>query len=76
MIDQQEAHPPPENLQQADFFGGIECASKFVRGDAIAGLVIILINIIGGLFIGIVQNGMSLSKAGSLFTTLTIGDGW
>ena len=50
-------------------------ASKFVRGDAIAGVVIILINIIGGLFIGVVQNGMSLGQAGSLFTTLTIGDG-
>ena len=50
-------------------------ASKFVRGDAIAGIVIILINIIGGLFIGIVEDGMSLGQAGSLFTTLTIGDG-
>ena len=50
-------------------------ASKFVRGDAIAGIVIILINIIGGLFIGIVQNGMSPGQAASLFTTLTIGDG-
>ena len=76
VIDQQEAQRRRREIsQQADFFGAMDGASKFVRGDAIAGLVIILINIIGGLFIGIVQNGMSLSEAGSLFTTLTIGDG-
>ena len=75
-IDQHEAQRRRREIsQQADFFGAMDGASKFVRGDAIAGIVIIFINIIGGLFIGIVENGMSLSQAGSLFTTLTIGDG-
>ena len=50
-------------------------ASKFVRGDAIAGIIITLINIVGGLFIGVIEAGMSLGQAASLFTTLTIGDG-
>lgn len=64
-----------EISQQADFFGAMDGASKFVRGDAIAGIIIILINIVGGLFIGVVESGMSLGQAGGLFTTLTIGDG-
>ena len=50
-------------------------ASKFVRGDAIAGIVITLVNIIGGLYIGVMQAGMSVTEAGALFTKLTIGDG-
>ncbi len=76
VIDQHEAQRRRQEIsQQADFFGAMDGASKFVRGDAIAGLVIILINIIGGLIIGVVSNGMSLAQAGSLFTTLTIGDG-
>lgn len=76
VIDQREAQRRRHEItQQADFFGAMDGASKFVRGDAIAGIVIILINIIGGLFIGIVQNGMSPGQAASLFTTLTIGDG-
>lgn len=76
VIDQHEAQRRRYEIsQQADFFGAMDGASKFVRGDAIAGIVIILINIIGGLFIGIVQNGMSPGQAASLFTTLTIGDG-
>ena len=64
-----------EISQQADFFGAMDGASKFVRGDAIAGIIITLINIVGGLFIGMIESGMSLVQAGSLFTTLTIGDG-
>ncbi|MEN6458350.1 MAG: flagellar biosynthesis protein FlhA [Thermoguttaceae bacterium] len=76
MIDQHEAHRRRQEIAgQADFFGAMDGASKFVRGDAIAGIVIILINIIGGLFIGIVQKGMSVGNACSVFTTLTIGDG-
>jgi flagellar biosynthesis protein FlhA len=76
VIDQGEAQRRRQEISgQADFFGAMDGASKFVRGDAIAGIVIILINIIGGLFIGIVQNGMSPGQAASLFTTLTIGDG-
>ena len=50
-------------------------ASKFVRGDAIAGIVITLINIVGGLYIGMVENGMDFRRAVEVFTTLTIGDG-
>lgn len=76
VIDQPEAQRRRREItQQADFFGAMDGASKFVRGDAIAGIVIILINIIGGLFVGIVQNGMNPSEAASLFTRLTIGDG-
>ena len=76
MIDNHEAQRRRREVtQQADFFGSMDGASKFVRGDAIAGMVIILINIVGGLFIGIVENGMSPIEAGRLFTTLTIGDG-
>ena len=76
VIDQHEAQQRRQEIsQQADFFGAMDGASKFVRGDAIAGIVIILINIIGGLFIGIVENGMSLADAAKLFTLLTIGDG-
>jgi flagellar biosynthesis protein FlhA len=76
IIDEHEAQRRrQEIIGQADFFGAMDGASKFVRGDAIAGLVIILINIVGGLFIGVVKVGMSLGQAGALFTTLTIGDG-
>ena len=76
IIDERQAqHRRQEITQQADFFGAMDGASKFVRGDAIAGIIIILINIVGGLFIGIVQKGMNPIDAGKLFTTLTIGDG-
>jgi flagellar biosynthesis protein FlhA len=76
IIDDREAQRRrQEIIQHADFFGAMDGASKFVRGDAIAGIVIILINIVGGLFIGIVQNGMAPGQAAALFTTLTIGDG-
>ena len=76
IIDEREAQRRRREItQQADFFGAMDGASKFVRGDAIAGIVITLINIVGGLFIGVVESGMSLGQAASLFTTLTIGDG-
>jgi len=76
IIDEHEAQRRRlEITQQADFFGAMDGASKFVRGDAIAGIVITMVNIVGGLLIGVVQSGMSLSEAASLFTTLTIGDG-
>lgn len=64
-----------EILEQADFYGAMDGASKFVRGDAVAGLVITLINIVGGLFVGVVQGGLSPGAAAGLFTKLTIGDG-
>ncbi|HCS51080.1 MAG TPA: EscV/YscV/HrcV family type III secretion system export apparatus protein, partial [Planctomycetaceae bacterium] len=61
--------------QQADFYGAMDGASKFVRGDSIARIVITLINIAGGLYIGMVQEGMPFMDAINVFTTLTIGDG-
>ncbi len=60
--------------EHADFYGAMDGASKFVRGDAIAGVLITMINIVGGLFIGFSQ-GMNISEAAATFTTLTIGDG-
>lgn len=76
VIDQHEAQRRRADVgRQADFFGAMDGASKFVRGDAIAGIVIIGINIVGGLFIGVVESGMSLSAAAEIFTKLTIGDG-
>ena len=76
LIDEAEAHQRREEIRsQADFYGAMDGASKFVRGDAIAGIVITVVNIIGGLYIGVVQAGMSISEAGALFTKLTIGDG-
>ncbi|REK15911.1 MAG: flagellar biosynthesis protein FlhA [Planctomycetota bacterium] len=60
---------------QADFFGAMDGASKFVRGDAVAGILITLVNIVGGLVIGVVEYRMDVAEAASLFTRLTIGDG-
>ncbi|GAB6165438.1 flagellar biosynthesis protein FlhA [Thermostilla marina] len=76
IIDEHEAQRRREEItRQADFFGAMDGASKFVRGDAVAGIIITLVNIIGGLFIGVVQMQMSFADAASLFTKLTIGDG-
>ena len=61
--------------READFYGAMDGASKFVRGDAIAGILITLINILGGLAIGVLQKGMTLSEALKSFTLLTVGDG-
>lgn len=61
--------------READFYGAMDGASKFVRGDAIAGLIIIFINIIGGFVIGVFEHGMTVVEALSVFTRLTIGDG-
>jgi flagellar biosynthesis protein FlhA len=61
--------------EEADFYGAMDGASKFVRGDAIAGLIITLINILGGLVIGIFYKGMNVSHAAQTYTLLTIGDG-
>lgn len=74
-IDAQQAGEQRKDVSaQADFYGAMDGASKFVRGDAIAGVLITLINIFGGLFIGM-TNGMSLPVAAGTFTKLTIGDG-
>ncbi|ANZ22464.1 flagellar biosynthesis protein FlhA [Buchnera aphidicola (Diuraphis noxia)] len=61
--------------QEADFYGSMDGASKFVRGDAIAGILIMILNIIGGLIIGFLQHNMPLKKAAEVYTLLTIGDG-
>jgi len=60
---------------EADFYGSMDGASKFVRGDAIAGILITFINVIGGIIVGVVQNNMSFADAAQIFTLLTIGDG-
>ncbi|MCH8046045.1 MAG: flagellar type III secretion system protein FlhA, partial [Planctomycetes bacterium] len=76
IIDEKQAQRRREEItEQADFFGAMDGASKFVRGDAIAGIIITLINIVGGLIIGVAQLGMGFGEAASLFTKLTIGDG-
>ena len=76
VIDEREAKQRREEItQSADFFGAMDGAGKFVRGDAIAGIVITLVNIIAGLFIGMAMHGMPLTDAAVIFTKLTIGDG-
>ncbi|MGH7200562.1 MAG: FHIPEP family type III secretion protein, partial [Planctomycetaceae bacterium] len=64
-----------EVAQQADFYGAMDGAGKFVRGDAVAGLIITLINIAGGLYVGMVQHDMPFAHCVEIFTRLTIGDG-
>ena len=76
VIDQDEAKQRrAEIAQESDFFGSMDGASKFVRGDAVAGLLILIINIIGGLTIGMTQYDMSFTEAGEIYVLLTIGDG-
>ncbi len=76
VIDQDEAkRKRAEIAQESDFFGSMDGASKFVRGDAVAGLLILIINIIGGLIIGMTQYDMSFTEAGEIYVLLTIGDG-
>ncbi len=76
LIEEEEAKRRREEIsREADFFGAMDGSAKFVRGDAIAGLLITLINILGGLFIGVVQRGMSVSQALETYTLLTVGDG-
>lgn len=76
IIDQVEAKKRrAEVSQEADFYGSMDGASKFVRGDAIAGLLILFINLIGGMAIGIIQHGLTFGDAGRIYSLLTIGDG-
>jgi len=76
LIDETEARQRREEVsREADFYGAMDGAAKFVRGDAIAGLLITAINILGGLFVGMVQRGMPLGRAVSEYTLLTVGDG-
>lgn len=75
-IDQAEAQKRRKNLErEAAFYGAMDGASKFVKGDAIAGIIILLINIIGGLVIGVMQHGIPWAQALQTYTLLTIGDG-
>lgn len=64
-----------EVSQEAEFYGSMDGASKFVRGDAIAALLIMVISIVGGLIVGVAQHGLSMGDAGRVYTLLTIGDG-
>ena len=64
-----------EVTREADFYGAMDGASKFVKGDAIAGIVILIINIVGGLFVGMIQHDLSFGQAMEVYTLLTIGDG-
>jgi flagellar biosynthesis protein FlhA len=76
MIDEKEARRRRQNLEdEGGFFGAMDGASKFVRGDAIAGLLVVFINVIGGMIIGIAQQGLSFADAARSYTILTVGDG-
>ena len=76
LITEEEARTRREDLaKESSFYGAMDGASKFVRGDAIAGLIITLINIVAGIIIGMVQNDMSFSEAAETYTRLTVGDG-
>jgi len=76
LLTEKEARERRRSIEaEADFYGAMDGASKFVRGDAIAGLIIAGINIVGGLFIGVVQRGLGIEQAAEVYTVLTIGDG-
>jgi len=75
-IDSDEARKRREEITaEADFYGSMDGASKFVKGDAVAGMFIMLINVVGGLFIGIIQHDLAFADAIEIYTLLTIGDG-
>ena len=76
LITQDEARQRREEIsQESDFYGAMDGASKFVRGDAIAGILILIINVVGGLIIGMMQHDMAMADAASNYTLLAIGDG-
>ncbi|HEY4161789.1 MAG TPA: flagellar biosynthesis protein FlhA [Dongiaceae bacterium] len=76
LIDENEARARRKQLEdESNFFGAMDGAAKFVRGDAIAGLVIVFINIVGGIIIGVAQQGLSIGDAAKSYTLLTVGDG-
>ena len=76
VLSNEEAKRRREEItQEADFYGAMDGASKFVKGDAIAGILILAINIIGGLIIGLAQHGLSLESAAESYILLSIGDG-
>ena len=76
LIGEEEARKRRQEVsQEAEFYGSMDGASKFVRGDAVAGLLIMVISLVGGLIVGVMQHGLSFSDAGRVYTILTIGDG-
>jgi flagellar biosynthesis protein FlhA len=76
MIDEMVAKKRRQDLQsEADFYGSMDGASKFVKGDAVAGIIITIINIIGGIIIGVLQKDMTAAQAAQTYTTLSVGDG-
>ena len=76
LIDEKVAKERRKELEdESGFFGAMDGASKFVRGDAVAALVITGINIVGGLLVGVLQNGMDIGRAAQVYTVLTVGDG-
>ncbi len=76
MISEREARERREKVsREADFYGAMDGATKFVKGDAIAGIIIVLINLVFGMIIGVVQLGLPFGEAAVLFSTLTVGDG-
>src|SRR5215218_7362729 len=76
LIDEKEARRRREQISKlADFHGAMDGSSKFVKGDAIAAILITAINIVGGIFIGVIQHGMPIGKAAATYTMLTVGDG-
>ncbi len=76
LIDEKEARTRREEISRtADFYGAMDGASKYVKGDAILGIMVVIVNILGGIFIGVVQRDMDLAKAATTYTILTVGDG-
>ncbi|WP_109123978.1 flagellar biosynthesis protein FlhA [Dyella sp. C11] len=76
LLNQEQARERRQEVrEEADFYGSMDGASKFVRGDATAGILILIINIVGGFFVGILQHGLSAGEAAKTYTLLTIGDG-
>jgi len=76
LIDEKEARRRRTDLEnESSFFGAMDGASKFVRGDAVAGLLITFINVVGGIIVGVAQNGLTMGEAAHTYTLLTVGDG-
>ncbi|MEO7362669.1 MAG: flagellar biosynthesis protein FlhA, partial [Gemmatimonadaceae bacterium] len=76
LIDEKDARSRRDEISRtADFYGAMDGASKYVKGDAVLGLMVLAVNILGGIFIGVIQRGMPIDKAASTYTLLTVGDG-
>lgn len=76
LINEAEARQRRQRIQkEADFYGAMDGASKFVRGDAVAGLIILAVNLLGGFFVGVMQKGMGMADSAQLYSLLSVGDG-